>query len=91
MWALIITGIFSGSVQGPTMQFDSDTLKVLVEMSGDITISQIGFSTEEICKAQLSAWEHRHSFTMNGQKITVRSVECRSTEEKPDEGKGPKS
>ena len=83
MYALVIVGIFSGAVVGPTMQMDADTLKMLIEMSGDVTISQSGYSTEEACKVQLSAVEPRHSMTINGMRITVKSVECRNTEEKP--------
>lgn len=91
MWSLVIVGIFSGAVQGPTMQLDDDTLKTLVEMSGDITISQSGFSTEDACKVQLTAATPRHSFSMNGMKITVKSVECRDMEAKANEGRGPRS
>lgn len=87
MWALIITGIFSGAVQAPPMQFDADTLKTMVEMSGDITISQSGYSTEEACKLQLAVSEHRRAFSMNGLKVTTKSVECRNLEEKPAAGK----
>ena len=83
MWALVIVGIFSGAVQGPTMQLDADTLKMLIEMSGDVTISQAGYSTEEACKVQLAAIEPRHSMTVNGMKITVKSVECKNVEESP--------
>jgi hypothetical protein len=90
MWALIVTGIFSGAVNGPVMQLDADTVKVLVEMSGDITISQIGFGSEEACKVQLAAATPRHQFSMNGMKVTVKSAECRNVEEKS-EGKGPKA
>ena len=88
MWALIITGIFNGAVSGPTMQYDSDTVKLMVEMSGDITISQVGFGSEEACKVQQAAASARHLFSMNGMRITVKSVECRQDEVK---GNGPKA
>lgn len=91
MWTLLIIGIFSGAVQGPTMQMDADTLKTLVELSGDITISQSGYSTEEACKVQIQAAQGRHSFSMNGMKVTMKSVECRNVEERATEGKGPRS
>lgn len=82
MWALVVTGIFTGAVQGPTMQMDADTIKTLVEMSGDITISQSGFSTEESCKIQLAA-APKHTLSVSGMKVTVKSVECHNLEEKP--------
>lgn len=90
-WALVLTGIFSGAVPIPVMQLDADTIRGMVELTGDVTISQIGYSTEESCRTQLVAWEHRHTFTMNGMTITVKSVECRDTTAKANEGKGPKS
>jgi hypothetical protein len=89
MWALIITGIFTAAVHGQALQVDGESLQMLVEMSGDMTISQTGYSSEKACELQLAAISGRHSIIVNGTKMTIHTAECK--EDQSEKGKGPKA
>lgn len=91
MWALVVIGIFTGGAQGPSMQIDYNTITTVAEMSGDVTLVESGYATEESCRIQKAAYERRQSMIFQGMKIAVKSVECRDTEVKANEGKGPRA
>jgi hypothetical protein len=89
MWALIVVGIFTATYTGQVTQVDSDNLQMMLEMSGDITVAQKGFSTEAACKQQLASLAGKHNISISGVNITVRSAECK--EDQSQKGKGPKA
>jgi len=89
MWALVITGIFTMTFQGQTTQIDAENLRITMEMAGDITIAQVGYTTEQSCKLQLATLTGKHSVTVNGINITIHTAECKG--EDSTKGKGPKA
>ena len=90
MWAIVVIGIFSATYQGQQMQIDGDSLQMMMEMSGDITIVQKGFKSESECKTQLASIQGKHQIKVNGVDIAIHSAECKG-EENGDKGRGPKA
>jgi hypothetical protein len=83
MWVLVVVGIFSFSRQMQVVEVDDMTLREVVEMSGDMTISTLGFTSEASCREYLKTVEGKHQMTINGVKMTMHSAECREQVETP--------